>query len=236
MAETKEEDITRYGVDVQVKIGTSDQIVSGHHSEYSVKYKDDDKDKIKKEKIHVKVTNRANVTYDDDGNVTKIDQLPDKRKTELYKCEDKGGMSDNFLTQERIDNRECLLVFTRDEADEEKSTVWQANEENIREVGDDFKIFTEAMANVHNDNTLDKDIRNTVDYIQRGGSTIARKRAETGSTPEDNRTKLENEAAATDPDASTDEAATETTGLDLTALSNELNSNNQTRIKSISSG
>lgn len=230
MAETKEEDITRYGV--QGKNGTSDQIVSGHHSEYSVKYKDDDKDKIKKEKIHVKVTNRANVTYDDDGNVTKIDKLPDKRKTELYKCEDKGGMSDNFLTQERIDNRECLLVFTRDEADEEKSTVWQANEENIREVGDDFKIFTEAMANIHNDNTLDKDIRNTVDYIQRGGSTIARKRAETGSTPEDNRTKLENEAAATDPDASTNEAATETIGLDLTTLGNELNSNNQTRKRS----
>ena len=236
MAETKEEDITRYGVDKQIKIGTSDEIVSGHHSEYSVKYKDENnQDKTKKQKIHVKVTNRADVTYDDDGNVTKIDQLPDKRKTELYKCEDKGGMSDNFLTQERIDNRECLLVFTRDETDEEKSTIWQANEENIREVTkkeEDFIIFTEAMANVHNDNTLDKDIRNTVKYIQEGGDPIARKRAETGSTPEDNRTKLENKAAATDPDASTDEGATETTGLDLTALSKELNDKDKIKKRS----
>ena len=231
MAETKEEDITRYGTN-KFKLGmqgSPDHITKGEASEYNIKYEDEDGNiKTKKEKIHVKVTNRSTVTYDDKGKPTKIDILPDKRKTELYKCEDK-GISGNTLNQERINNRECLLLFTRDESDEEKSTIWQADQANLDELGTKIDDFESAMANISNDDTLDKDIRNTVKSIQEGGDPRVRVRAKNGTTDEDKREHLENVAGQTDPDALEQTAATDTTSINTDKLAEELKAKEGTR-------
>ena len=220
MAEPKVEDITRYGT---TKHANDVGVTRGEASEYNIKYEDENGDeKTKKEKIHVKVTNKANVIYDDKGKPTKIDILPDKRKTELYRCEPKNAMDDNYLTQERIDNGECLLLFTRDESDEENSTTWQADQGNLDKLGTKIDAFENAMAQIPTDNTLDKDIRNTVKNIQEGGNPIARKRAENGTTDEDKREHLENVAGQTDPDALKEEGATATTAIDTNKLGDKL--------------
>ena len=227
MAEPTIEDITRYGT---TKYNSDVGVIRGEASEYNIKYEDENGDeKTKRQKIHVKVTNRAKVTYDDKGKPTKIDILPDKRKTELYKCTPKHSMDDNYLTQERIDNEECLLLFTRDEGDEENSTTWQADQANLDKLGTEIDAFESAMANISNDNTLDQNIRHTVKDIQEGGNTIARKRAKEGTTDEAIREHLENQAGQNDPDASTEEAATDTSSINTDKLAKELGAQEGTR-------
>lgn len=220
MAEPKVEDITRYGT---TKYSYDVGVTRGEVSEYNIKYEDENGDeKTKKEKIHVKVTNISNVTYDDKGKPIKIDILPDKRKTELYRCEQENEMADNYLTQERIDNGECLLLFTRDEGDEENSTTWQAEQANLDKLGTKIDAFENAMAQIPTDNTLDKDIRNTVKNIQEGGHPIARKRAEEGTTDESIREHLENVAGQKDPDALEEKAATATIAIDTSKLGDNI--------------